>query len=350
MRVIKIGVIGLGEVSQAHIAAIAALPQAKLVSVCDAAPKVVARVAAETGAVPFTDPADLLRAGGIDLVLVLTPCATHRQIVAQAAAAGIDVFCEKPLALTVEDGEAMVTGCKAAGVRLFYGSCYRYLPAVRAAKAMIDQDRIGRIQLMSETVIGGRGPAGYRQLSPVHYPVGGPGGSGMSLIDHGIHLIDVFAWFTGEQSISAVGKAQISGAPADSEYLLLTYPSGATGHLLYNNATFSAALPNEGMFTGGSAWTTEGGLVTGGGWLNDPGCITVWGSKGVLRIFHYANVLYANVGDGPQRIALEGRASLGHFTTQLEACLLAIVEDRAPDLPGEIGLAALRSLLPVYRQ
>ena len=147
----------------------------------------------------------------------------------------------------------MVARCKAAGVRLCYGSCCRYLPAVRAANALIDQDRIGRIQLKSETMIGGRGHGGYRQLSSAHYPLGGPGGSGMSLIDHGIHLTDVFAWFTGEQSISAVGKAQISGAPAESEYLLLTYPSGAIGHLLYNNATFSAALPNEGMFTGGSA-------------------------------------------------------------------------------------------------
>lgn len=350
MRVIRIGVIGLGTVSQAHLAAIAALPQAQLVSVCDASPKVVARVAAETGATPFTDPKDLILHGGIELVLVLTPCATHRRIVEQAAAAGVDIFCEKPLALTITDGEAMIAACKISGVRLFYGSCYRYLPAVRAAKALIDLNSIGSIQLMSETVIGGRGPAEYRQLSPMHYPLGGPGGSGMSLIDHGIHLIDVFAWFTGEQPISAVGKAQISGAPADSEYLLLTYPSGATGHLLYNNATFSAGLPNEGMFTGGTAWTIEDQLVMGGGWLNDPGSITVWGSKGTLRIFHYANALFANYGDGPQRVALEGRASLGHFTTQLEACLLAIVEDREPDLPGEIGLNALKSLLPIYVQ
>ena len=350
MRVIKIGVIGLGGVSQGHLAAIAALPQAQLVSVCDASESVVARVASEMGVAPFTDPEDLFLHGGIELVLVLTPCATHRRIVEQAAAAGVDVFCEKPLALTIVDGEAMIAACKMAGVRLFYGSCYRYLPAVRAAKALIDLGNIGRIQLMSETVIGGRGPEGYRPLSPVHYPLGGPGGSGMSLIDHGIHLIDVFAWFAGEQPISAVGKAQISGAPADSEYLLLNYPSGATGHLLYNNATFSAALPNEGMFTAGSAWTTEDELVTGGGWLNDPGCITVWGTKGALRIFHYANALFANYGDGPQRIALEGRPSLGHFTTQLEACLLAIVEGREPDVPGEIGLNALKTLLPIYRQ
>ena len=61
------------------------------------------------------------------------------------------------------------------------------------------------------------------------------------------------SWFTGEQPIAAVGKGQISGTPADSEYLLLTYPSGATGHLLYNNATFSAVLPNERMFTGAQA-------------------------------------------------------------------------------------------------
>ena len=348
MHIIRIGVIGLGTVSQAHLAAIAALPQAKLVSICDFSTNVLARVASETGAVSFTDPEDLFRHGGIELVLVLTPCATHRRIVEQAAAASIDVFCEKPLAPTITDAEAMIAACKVAGVRLFYGSCYRYLPAVRAAKALIDLGQIGRIQLMSETVIGGRGPAGYRQLSPVHYPLGGPGGSGMSLIDHGIHLIDIFAWFTGEQPVSSIGKAQISGAPADSEYLLLTYPSGATGHLLYNNATFSAALPNEGMFTGGSAWTTEDELVTGGGWLNDPGSITVWGNKGSLRIFHYANALFANYGDGPKRITLEGRPSLGHFTTQLEACLLAITEGRDPDVPGELGLNALKSLLPIY--
>ena len=177
MRFIRIGVIGLGGVSQAHLAAIAALPQAQLVSVCDASEKVVARVASETGAAPFTNPEDLFKHGGIELVLVLTPCATHRRIVEQAAAAGIDVFCEKPLALTITDAEAMIAACKMAGVRLFYGSCYRYLPAVRAAKALIDLGRIGSIQLMSETVIGGRGPEGYRALSPVHYPLGGPGGT-----------------------------------------------------------------------------------------------------------------------------------------------------------------------------
>lgn len=348
MSMVRIGVIGLGEVAEAHLAAVAELREAQLVSVCDVSAPTAARVATETGAAMFTDARALIEAGNIDLVLVLTPCATHRRIVEMAAAAGIDVFCEKPLALSISDGESMIAACKAAKVRLFYGSCYRYLPAVKAAKALIEQGAIGRIQLMSEIAVGGRGLAGYRQWSPVHYPLGGPGGPGMSLIDHGIHLIDVFSWFTGEQPVATVGKGQIAGTPADSEYLLLTYPSGATGHLLYNNATFSASLPNEGMFTGGTGWSTDGSIVKSGDWQNDPGSIMIWGTSGSLRIFHYANALFANYGKGPQAISLHGRPSLGHFTTQLEVCLRAILENRPPDLPGEVGLDALKSLLPIY--
>jgi predicted dehydrogenase len=344
----RVGVIGLGLVSVEHLNAYRELGYVDIVSVCDVREAVAHDIAREHSARAYTDYRRLLTDGGIDLVVVLTPASTHRPIVEAAAAAGLHVFCEKPLAVTLADGEAMVDACARAGVKFFYGSIYRYLPAVRKARELILAGAIGQIQLMSEQMIGGNGADKYRQLDPVHYPHGGPGGAGMGLVDHGIHLIDVFSWFTGQTPSQVIGNGQISGAPAETEYLIMTFPSGATGHLLYNAATYASVLPNEGMFSGGQSWLTDGSLAPPGAWLSQPGSISIYGTEGSLRIFHFANALFLNTGENSRRIHLEGRASPGHFATQLEDCIAAIEEDRAPSITGEDALRALRTLLAVY--
>ncbi|QNQ10820.1 Gfo/Idh/MocA family protein [Sphingomonas alpina] len=347
-RTFRIGVIGLGLVATEHLAAYAKLDNVTIASVCDVRDAVAADWGARLSAEAFTDYRALLAKGGIDLVLVLTPASSHRPIVEAAAAAGIHILCEKPLAVTLEDGEAMVAACTRHGVKLFYGSIYRYLPAVRTAYGLIREGAIGDIQLMSEQMIGGNGAARYRQLDPSHYPDGGPGGAGMGLVDHGIHLIDVFSWYAGAAPIHVSGSGQISGKPLQSEYLVMTFPSGVMGHLLYNAGTYTAALPNEGMFSGGMSWLTDGSLAPAGTWLGEPGSIAIYGTTGTLRIFHFANALFLNTGNGPRQIPLEGRPCPDHFATQLEDCLDAIAHDRAPAIGGEDALHALRTLGAAY--
>jgi len=345
---LDIGIIGLGGVAQAHLQAFECLPNLKIVSVCDVRPEVAHRVAEKYRAQAFTEYSDLLTAGGFDLVMVLTPAWTHRDIVKAVASAGFHVFCEKPLSIILEDGEAMVTACKEAGVKLFYGSCYRYLPAVKKAYDLIQAGAIGEIQLMTEQVIGGQGLAGYQALSPLHYPVGGPGGPGMGIVDHGIHLVDVFSWFTQSKIIQVRGKGQISGAPAASEFMAMEFANGAMGHLLYNAATYSMALPNEGMFSGGQGWQADCSIGQPGLWEQEPGSISVYGTTGALRIFHYTNALFSNTGEGPRQIQLTGRPAFGHFATQLEDCADAIIKDRDPSISGDDSLRALKALLSVY--
>lgn len=345
----RIGIIGLGLVSIEHLKAYRDVENLRIVSVCDIRETTSVEVARKLSARSYTDYRKLLDDGGIDLVAVLTPASTHREIVEAAATAGIHVLCEKPLAVTLEDGEAMVESCKRAGVKLFYGSIYRYMPAIRQARELILAGAIGQIQLMSEQMIGGHGLAGYRQLDPTHYPLGLPGGAGMGLVDHGIHLIDVFSWYVGSKPQSVIGSGQISGAPAQNEYLIMSFPGGAMGHLLYNAATYSTFLPNEGMFSGGQSWLTDGSIAPAGSWLSEPGSISVYGTEGSLRIFHFANALFLNQGQGPTRIPLEGRASPGHFATQIEDCIAAIGADRDPSISGEDALRALRALLAIYQ-
>lgn len=346
--IFRIGIVGLGLVSVEHLKAYREVENLEIVSVCDVRRAVASDVAGRLGAKAYMDYRDLIAVGGIDLLVVLTPASTHRAIVEAAAKAGIHVLCEKPLAVTLEDGEAMVEACRAARVMLFYGSIYRYMPAVRTAYDLVKEGAIGRIQLMTEQMIGGHGLDGYRQLDPTHYPLGMPGGAGMGLVDHGIHLIDIFSWFAGHDPVSVVGSGQVSGATAQNEFMMMQYPGGISGHVLYNAATYSTFLPNEGMFSAGQSWLTDGSLAPAGSWLDEPGSISIYGTTGALRIFHFANALFLNNGDGVRKIPLTGRASPGHFATQLEDCIDAIRTGRAPSIPGDDGVRALRALLSIY--
>lgn len=349
----KIAMIGLGGVAQAHLQALALLDQVCLVAVCDVNAAVVDATAQQCASRGYTDYQVLLdEEETIDLVMVLTPASTHRVIVEAVAARGLHVFCEKPIAVTQADGEALVQACVRArdgrSVKLFYGSCYRYLPAIAKAKALIQSGAIGEVQLMTEQVVGGHGKYGYQELPPIHYPLGGPGGPGMGIVDHGVHLIDIFSWLNDSEIVAVHGKGLRSGEPGGCEWMVMQLANGATGHLLYNAATYSSILPNEGMFSGGQGWLADASVADAGGWESEPGSIAVYGTRGSLRIFHYTNALFLNQGGGAQRIEFTGRAAFGHFATQMEDCVAAIAEDRSPTVTGGDGLRALAAMLKIY--
>lgn len=348
MKKMRIGIIGLGGVAKAHLQAFDHVENVTLAAVCDVQAEVSFAIADCYRAKAYTDYNQMLTESDLDLAMVLTPASTHRQIVEAVAQAGVAVFCEKPIAVTLDDAEAMVACCQSAGVKLFYGSCYRYLPAIIKAQELILSGTIGKIQLMTEQLIGGNGYESYRQLAPIHYPNGGPGGPGMGLVDHGVHLIDIFSWLSGEDIIDAHGVGQISGAPAASEVMTMRFDSGAIGQLTYNAATYSTTLPNEGMFSGGQGWLADSSIALPGLWENEPGSISIYGTTGSLRIFHYTNALFMKNHEGLRRIDVSGRPAFGHFATQLESCVKAITHNRQPDVSGEDGVTALKALLKVY--
>lgn len=347
---VRVGIIGLGGVAQAHLKAFELLDSVRLVAVCDVRAEIAEEVGGQFSAKAYTEYSQLLATESLDLVMVLTPASTHRAIVEAIAAVGFHVFCEKPIAVTIEDGEAMVSACKDAGVKLFYGSCYRYLPALVKARALMQSDAIGEVQLLTEQLVGGHGAQGYEQLSPIHYPLGGPGGAGMGLMDHGVHLVDIFPWLTDSEIVAVQGIGQVSGEAPVTEYLCMQLTNGAVGHLLYNAATYTTALPNEGMFSGGQGYLSDSSITEAGVWESEPGSISVYGTSGSLRIFHYTNALFINDGQGPRQVPLSGRPAFGHFATQLEDCAEVIKYDLQPNVTGADGLKALVGLLQVYRR
>jgi predicted dehydrogenase len=344
---LRIGLIGLGAVAEQHFAACRSLPGIEIVAGADPCADRRDAFASRGRLVCHDDHRHLLECERLDVALVLTPPATHATVVRDCADAGVHVLCEKPLALDTATAEAMVAHCRQRGVQLFYGSSYRYLPAVQAAYRIIAEGGIGDVVMMREAVIGGCGRAQQPVMGPHHCPAGGPGGSLMGLVDHGIHLIDVLPWIAGSRVRRVVGRGNISGQPLRSEFALLELDNGALCHLLYDDGTFGTTLPGEGAFSWGSAWSVDG-LEPAGSWHRDPGCIHVHGTKGALRILHYANVLIRFAHAGVQQVALPGRPAPGHFASQLEAVAEDLGSDGTPRVAGEAGVEAVRVLGAVY--
>lgn len=344
----RIGIVGLGEVAEAHLEAYREVPALEIVGGVDIDERRLADMSKRYSFRPYRHVGEMLEHARMDGVCVLTPAANHRQVTEQCAQAGLPVLCEKPIAVDLPDAEAMRSTCAEHGVKLFYGASYRFLPAVIKAREIVESGAIGEVLLLSEVSVGGSGQDGYRALGTQHYPEGEPGGPGMGLVDHGIHLIDTFRWLTGSEIVSVFGRGIVSGSPPVTEFMIMEFENGATGHLLYNDHTFSTDLPYHGSFTWGDAWESDG-YKKRGSWLSHPGCIHVHGTLGALRIMHYANALYLTDADGTRQVELLNRPAPAQFAMQMQAFIECVEKGTEPAVSADDGIIALQALRAAYR-
>jgi predicted dehydrogenase len=300
------------------------------------------------GLVCFADVEELLDATTLDLLCVLSPVRTHREVVELAVEKRVPILCEKPLAATVEDATALVESCASAGVPLAYGSSYRFLGAVQTARDAISSGAIGEVRLVVETLFGGSGRDQQQPIGAEHYPLGEPGGSAMGLVDHGIHFIDVAPWLAGRAVVRTWGRGNLSGAPLEPEFIVLELEGGALASLTCFDGSWSTSLPNEGHWLRGAGWDVAGRYLEPGSWGRDLVELHVYGTTGALRIVPYGHRLYLSGPDGLSELAVDGAAPPQHFALQLRAVLSAVEEGDAPPVPGEIGLTTLRLLHSIY--
>jgi predicted dehydrogenase len=146
MAIIRIALIGTGAIAVAnHIPGIRLCRDAEVTALCDPDRAALDAAAAATGIERrYRDPEELLRDAPVDAVIIATPNRFHRDLTVAAAASGRHVLCEKPLALTVDDAEAMLAATERAGVRHMTAFTYRFVPAMRYLKHLVDTGAVGR--------------------------------------------------------------------------------------------------------------------------------------------------------------------------------------------------------------
>jgi scyllo-inositol 2-dehydrogenase (NAD+) len=253
---IRIAVIGLGRLGRVYAGYLAhRVPAAQLVAVADHNAVVAERTARELD-VPRWSASyqDLLADKSIDAIAVLTPTATHRQVVLDAAAAGKAIFCEKPIAMSVEEAEDLLRATRQAGVLFQPAFQRRFDAGYIAAKKQIADGVIGTPVVVLST---SRDP--YRPSLEFC----DPRVSGGLIADMGIHDFDLCRWFLGDVArVSAIGgtlaypEMKATG-DIDNAVVQLTHRSGALASVhLSRNAVFGYDIRTE-------VWGTEGSLQIG---------------------------------------------------------------------------------------
>jgi predicted dehydrogenase len=146
MTTVGVAIIGTGQIALAnHLPGLKLLPNAKLVALCDSDENTLKRASDQTGIrATFTDYNKLLAHDEVDAVVIATPNITHPPIAIAAARAGKHVMCEKPLGLNLADVTAMVRAAEDANVVNMTAFTYRFVPAMRYMKHLVDIGAIGK--------------------------------------------------------------------------------------------------------------------------------------------------------------------------------------------------------------
>lgn len=259
----------------------------------------------------------LLAHPGLEAVVIASENVKHRELVEMAARAGKHILCEKPLATTIEDAEAMIAVCKTAGVQLMTAFPCRYSPVVQRMKSVVDSGNAGKILAFRGTNRG-RNPGGWfidKSLS-----------GGGAMMDHTVHVTDLMRWILQDEVKEVY--AEISNGISheafdDVAFLSMSFVKGAFGTL---DASWSRpkSYPTWGDVT--IDLITEKGTLT-------------------MDMFSQNLVLYSDISNSVSWQNWGGNIDDG----LVGAFASAILGEKQVPITGEDGLRAAEVALAAYK-
>ncbi len=271
MQEIRVGVVGAHPgrswARDAHIPAIAQVPGLTLSAVATRSEDSARTAAAAFGAPHwFTDAAALCASDAVDLVAVCVKVPEHNSVVRAALAAGKHLYCEWPLGRSVEEADALAVTAEQAGVHHAIGLQGRASPAVRRARALIGEGRLGRLRsarLVSTT-------AGYAPQLPSAYAY-------LNDPANGANLTTILGGHTLDLAERLLGAAAEVGALAT-----IQHPSV---RLIDTGEAIARTTPDQLFVIGRFASGCIASIEVGGDRLGDtPFTCEVIGTEGTLRL------------------------------------------------------------------
>ena len=259
-RPVRVGLIGAGWIGTFHAESVALrIPGTRLEAIADPAVAAAAALAGRLGVAKVSaDPQDILDDPDVDAVLIASPIRFHASLIAAAARAGKDVFCEKPGATTITELDQAIDAVDAAGVVAHFGFNRRYAADFAAARKLIDEGVVGTPQLLRSLTRDPGTEAGIAAPERV--------APGTIFLETLIHDFDTLNWLNpGAVPVKVHATADALVAPEakaggflDTAVVTVTYSNGAIAVAEANfNALYGYDVRGE-VF--GSA-----GMVTAGG-------------------------------------------------------------------------------------
>jgi UDP-N-acetylglucosamine 3-dehydrogenase len=315
MRPLKAAVLGVGEMGRSHARVYAEMENIRLVGVADPDERPATRIAGSYGTVAYTDFRELLDRERPDLVSVAVPTTRHKDVALETISAGAHVLVEKPLALTIEDGVAIIDAADRQGVKLAVGHIERFNPAVLEIKRRLGAQELGRVFQVHA-----------RRLSPFPLRVQDVGVT----LDLASHDIDVMRFLVDAdvERVFAETERKAHFSHEDLLSALLRFSNGVIGLLDVNWLTPTKVRQLAVLGAGGMYLADY--LTQDVHWYrNNPADEGDWQT---LTVF---------------RGAWEGEMVKLHFpkreplVAELESFVAAIRSDSAPQVSGGDGLAAI---------
>lgn len=336
-----VGIIGCGAIAGNHVEGFRGADGARVIACLDADPERAAAFAQRHGIEQAAATVSQLAELGVQAVAVCTPHPTHEAIVAQAAASGLHVLCEKPIAVDTASARRMVEACEAAGVRLGVLFQRRFWPAAQRLRAAIDDGTVGAPILGQCTVSLHRDPSYYtRDAWRGHWDTDGGG----VLMTQAIHYIDLLQWYMGAVSeVYGRWDTFMHGEHIeveDTAAAVLVFASGAMATLV---AT-TGATPAGGVqirLTGRTGATVSLSEYPEG----SAGTVEVWDVPGQV---HHDPALGRGIDPDVDLARINAQLAPYH-AAQIQDFVAAVRRGRCPAVTGREALKSLEIIEAVYR-
>jgi predicted dehydrogenase len=255
-------------------------------------------------------------------VIICTENNRHRPLVELAASAGVPVLCEKPLATTLEDAQAIVAACRQAGVLLMTAFPMRFSAPLLQLKARLEAGEFGQVFCINAT---NQGELPTKHRSWFVDPQLAGGGA---IMDHTVHLVDILRWYLGSEVSQVYAQSNRICYAAEVEV-----ETGALEMLTFQNGVFASI---DASWCRPPFWPTWGGLTFE--MVTERGAVIVDAFKQNLTV-------YSQRWQRPLWHYWGSDANLAMVAEFVDA----IQEQRQPKVTGEDGLKAVDVTLAAYR-
>lgn len=223
----------------------------------------------EYGVEAFHDLDKLLRDERVDIVDICTPTYTHHELTVMSIEAGKNVIVEKPIALSLNEADDMISKSRRAGVKFMVAHVLRFFPDYKRVKELVEQRSIGNVASLRAHRVG-PAPSWSSWFLDKNK-------SGGVVIDLAIHDIDYFVWLMRSMPVSVYAKVTnlVHKDHDVDDYALITlvFPDGAVGFI-----EASWAMPSSFPFTMKLEIIGDNGMLQLDNRLSIP--LRMWTSKG----------------------------------------------------------------------
>lgn len=223
VKPLGLGLIGFGGFGQFIAEVFSAMPQVRLCAVSDADPARRELAGRRYVVRTFDDPLELIASEEVEVVVIATPPNTHAPLGLAAAQCGKHIFCEKPLATSLEEAARLIETAREHSVALIVDFVQRYNPLNEQVRDLVQERVLGKLVNIEVSNY-----ASDEFLKPGHW-FWDRQVSGGIWVEHGVHFFDLVSWWLGSQagSVAAVSAAR-PGGEEDRVWAIVRYPDGRT--------------------------------------------------------------------------------------------------------------------------